>query len=120
VAATLAGLDQPERFAEHGVGCKGLRHEEHTLRGERECRYERVNLDHIGWLVHDKFKIGPASIAEELQDRDIDTPFVRHAGVREFGRDVELMRQSSTLDMSQRGEAGRFDLNGKTCFPQGV
>jgi hypothetical protein len=55
-----------------------------------------------------------------MQDRDVDTPFVRHAGVREFGRDVELMRQRSTLDMSQRGETSRFDLNGKTSFPQGV
>jgi hypothetical protein len=59
----------------------------------------------------------PASIAEEMQDRDIDAPFVRHTGVREFGRDVELMRQSGTLDTGERGETSRFDLNGKTCLP---
>jgi hypothetical protein len=55
-----------------------------------------------------------------MQDREIDTPFIRHPRVRQFGRDVELMRQSSTLNMSQRGETSRFDLNSKTCFPQGV
>jgi hypothetical protein len=52
-----------------------------------------------------------------MQDREMDAAFEGHTGVREFGRDVELMRQGGALDMSQRGETGRFDLNGKTCFP---
>jgi hypothetical protein len=30
------------------------------------------------------------------------------------------MRQSGALDIGQGGEPSRFDLNGKTCCPQGV
>jgi hypothetical protein len=30
------------------------------------------------------------------------------------------MRQSGALDLGERGETGRFDLNGKTYCPQGV
>jgi hypothetical protein len=117
VAAAFAGLDEPEGFAEHLVCCDGLRHEEHPFGGKGERCYQGINLSHIGRLVHDKFKVGSAGIAEEMQDRDIDTPFIGHTGVREFRRDVELMRQSGTLDPGERGEASRFDLNGKTYFP---
>ena len=52
-----------------------------------------------------------------MQDRQVDAAFVGHTGVREFRRDIELMRQSGTLDIGERGEASRFDLNGKTCSP---
>src|SRR5262245_43751259 len=120
VAAAFADLDQPEGFAEHFVCCDGLRHEKHPFRGEGERCCQGINLSHIGRLVHDKFKIGSASIAEEMQDWDMDASFVRHTGVREFGRDVELMRQSGTLDIGEGGEPSRFDLNGKTCCSQDV
>src|SRR5262249_48761769 len=109
-----------EGFTEYFVCCDSLRHQEHSFRGERERCCQGINLSHIGRLVHDKFKIGSAGIAEKMQDREVDATFIGHTGVRQFRRDVELMRQRGTLDFGERGETSGFDLNGKTCCPQGV